>query len=102
MSVALVRGIHIIGRQSLEPLSAAEERCANLAPPPDLASSPEWHECIEREMQETPFMAALPEVLRAGFAAVVAVAGVALIVAGLRRGGRSAAEEGVAAHGPPR
>jgi hypothetical protein len=89
MGLYLVRGMHVASRQSLEPLSAAEERCESVAPPPHLASSPQWHECVEREMQEGPLVAAIPELAKAAGAAVVVLVGALFLVSGGRRSRRS-------------
>lgn len=74
----LLEAVYAGGRQAFEPLSAAEERCQAFRPPPDVASTQEWHDCVQREMVKSPLSAAAPWLLRAGAASPLLVGGAAL------------------------
>jgi hypothetical protein len=68
------------GRQALEPQSAAEERCARFTPPSGVADTPEWDQCVRREVARTPVDVAAPWIgLGVGGLVLCSVASVAAI-----------------------
>lgn len=67
-------------RQAYEPQSAAEERCASVAPS-DGVDSVAWTRCVEREASAAPVGVEMPRIIRAlAVMCVALVAGVFLLV----------------------
>jgi hypothetical protein len=77
-SVVVLSGPAI--RQAYEPQSAAEERCAFIAPS-DGVDSVAWTRCVEREASASPAGVEMPRIIRAlAVICLALVAGVFLLV----------------------
>lgn len=80
-AVSITSAFETVGRQTLEPVSAAEDRCDDIDPG-DIVGSQRWRECVEHEMRESPLAAAAPDIARGIAFCAVGVVGVLLVFMG--------------------